>query len=129
MEVEDDVLFAELSRQLALLIMDDDEQFPVQPPPPLPFPGFHQVSQAVMMPSSLTYEASFMRESKGTGVFIPQCKYPRRKNRSGRPNSSNNSYKETNKPGTLVAHANTECCIENFNHCHSSVLKKEKFTN
>ena len=38
MEVEDDVLFAELSRQLALLIMDDDEQFPVQPPPPLPFP-------------------------------------------------------------------------------------------
>lgn len=38
MEIEDDVLFAELSRQLALLIMDDDEQFPVQPPPPLPFP-------------------------------------------------------------------------------------------
>lgn len=35
MEVEDDVFFADLSKQIALLIMDDDDdqEFPVQRPP------------------------------------------------------------------------------------------------
>lgn len=31
-EVEDDVFFADLSKQLALLIMDDEEEFPAQYP-------------------------------------------------------------------------------------------------
>lgn len=29
-EVEDDVFFADLSKQISLLIMDDEEEFPVQ---------------------------------------------------------------------------------------------------
>jgi len=36
MEVEDDAFIADLSKQIALLIMDDDdegEEFPVQTPP------------------------------------------------------------------------------------------------
>ena len=32
-EVEDDVFFADLSKQIAMLIMDDEEEFPVQCPP------------------------------------------------------------------------------------------------
>lgn len=32
LEIEDDVFFADLSKQIALLIMDDDEEFPVQCP-------------------------------------------------------------------------------------------------
>lgn len=35
-EGEDDVFFADLSKQIALLIMDDEEDFPVQYCPPLP---------------------------------------------------------------------------------------------
>ncbi|KAJ0979630.1 hypothetical protein J5N97_015104 [Dioscorea zingiberensis] len=131
MEIEEDVILAELSRQISLLIMDDNEEFPTQHPPPLPLPGFHQVGR-VVMPSSLTYEtSSYMRESKGTGVFIPRCKYTRRKNRSGRSNPSNmSSYRETNKSGTVLGpHVNsTERCIEAFKYCQSSAINQEHFT-
>ncbi|KAJ8505864.1 hypothetical protein OPV22_006750 [Ensete ventricosum] len=71
-----------LSKQLALLIMDDEEEFPAQCPllPAQELPYMPQI----MMPPSYGYEVSFKRESKGTGVFIPQSTAPRRKNRSRR---------------------------------------------
>ncbi|XP_072960546.1 uncharacterized protein [Typha angustifolia] len=90
MEVEDDVFFADLSKQIALLIMDEEEEYPVQCPP-LPAQegmGFPYFPQAII-PPSYTYEVAHRRESKGTGVFIPRSTLPRKKNRSSRPNSFN----------------------------------------
>ncbi|XP_020276155.1 uncharacterized protein LOC109850539 [Asparagus officinalis] len=90
MEVEDDVFFADLSKQISLLIMDDDEQdeFPLQSPS-LHFQGYDQrmMRQAMMPPLAYnqnmyemgSYTLSSSRESKGTGVFIPRSSYPRRK--------------------------------------------------
>ena len=40
MEVEDDLFFAELSEQIALLIMDEEEEFPLQCQP-LPVQVFY----------------------------------------------------------------------------------------
>jgi len=66
MEVDDDVFFADLSKQIALLIMDDDskgEEFPVQSPP------VHvQVSPFSSSPyvSSIQYTGSHMYRCKIT---------------------------------------------------------------
>ncbi|CAI0559816.1 unnamed protein product [Linum tenue] len=83
MELEDDLFFADLSKQISLLIMDDDED-PVAPPPSV---TFQQAYSRVYYPaaqSPFMYEQNCRRESKGTGVFIPQSTQPRRKQRQGR---------------------------------------------
>ncbi|KAK4372457.1 hypothetical protein RND71_007841 [Anisodus tanguticus] len=91
MEVEDDLYFADLSKQISLLIMDDDEhensssyRSSVDS-----LQGFSQV----MYPATrapYVYEQNSRREiSKGTGVFIPRSSHPRRKNRQPRHVSSN----------------------------------------
>ncbi|XP_022138064.1 uncharacterized protein LOC111009324 [Momordica charantia] len=72
LEVEDDLFFADLSRQLSLLLMDENED-------PLPHP--HVSLQA------------FIGVSKGTGVFIPRSLQPVRKQRRGRYNNNNNNIK------------------------------------
>ncbi|KAF3336921.1 hypothetical protein FCM35_KLT19507 [Carex littledalei] len=88
MEVEDDLFFAELSEQIALLIMDEEEEFPLQCQP-LPVQGLHHVPQAMVPPPYTYYEVAYTRESKGTGVFIPRFTAPRRKHRAGRSGSNN----------------------------------------
>ncbi|WCJ23690.1 hypothetical protein M5689_005704 [Euphorbia peplus] len=90
MELEDDLYFADLSRQISLLIMDDDE-VPVSSYPCVSFQdltsrGNYYPSRA---PSPFVVEQNCRRESKGTGVFIPRSSQPRRKNRQGRQNSFN----------------------------------------
>ncbi|KAH7667014.1 hypothetical protein IHE45_12G031700 [Dioscorea alata] len=119
MDVEDDAFYQDLSKQIALLIMeDDDDGFPMHYPSHAPPQGFHQVPQIVVMPPSLAnYEASLSckRESKGTGVFIPQC-YPKKKtkpsnknispNNNSNNNSSSSSFKCNVKQGTLIKHSN-----------------------
>ncbi|KAF8015685.1 hypothetical protein BT93_H1260 [Corymbia citriodora subsp. variegata] len=72
LDVEDDVYFADLSKQISLLIMDEDEHLPVTQWPSAP----PQVC---------------VRESKGTGVFIPRCSQPRRRSKHGRHSSSFNN--------------------------------------
>ncbi|XP_023515111.1 uncharacterized protein LOC111779237 [Cucurbita pepo subsp. pepo] len=76
---DDDLLFAELTRRISLLIMDDDE-----------FPSVHtDLSRTIhrvrpgQLPLMVDYENGFARESKGTGVFIPtRLPSPKRKHRN-----------------------------------------------
>ncbi|MCE3049339.1 hypothetical protein HAX54_044658 [Datura stramonium] len=100
MEVEDDLFFADLSKQISLLIMDDDEHehehehehensSPYRPSPHS-LQGFSQVMHPATR-APYVYEQNSRREiiSKGTGVFIPLSSHPRRKNRQPRHFSSN----------------------------------------
>ncbi|CAK8531062.1 unnamed protein product [Lathyrus sativus] len=85
-ELDDDLFFANLSKEIALLIMDEDED-PLVPQPQNSFQAF---SRAIHPPPQfdIFYEQALVRrESKGTGVFIPQATQPRRKNKKGRSNS------------------------------------------
>ncbi|KAG6538262.1 hypothetical protein ZIOFF_003375 [Zingiber officinale] len=97
-EAEDDVFFADLSRQIALLIMDDEEQLPVHMQyPPLPVHQELPYMPHIMMPPTYGYDqVTYTREmSKGTGVFIPLSTTPRRKNR---PRNKSSSVKNYNFP-------------------------------
>ncbi|XP_058757728.1 uncharacterized protein LOC131630983 isoform X2 [Vicia villosa] len=85
-ELDDDLFFANLSKEIALLIMDEDED-PLVSQPQNSLQAF---SRAIHPPPQfdIFYEQALMRrESKGTGVFIPQATQPRRKNKKGRSNS------------------------------------------
>ncbi|KAJ8563577.1 hypothetical protein K7X08_032029 [Anisodus acutangulus] len=83
MEVENDLFFAELSKRISLLIMDDDEEHPSTHCSSAPLQAF---SQQVDPPTRTPYlyGQRCKRENKGTGVFIPRSSHPRRKNRRGR---------------------------------------------
>ncbi|CAL5395539.1 unnamed protein product [Camellia sinensis] len=97
MEVEDDVFLADLNKQISLLIMDDDED-QVTHCPSVSLQAFTRANHAAPSPqsSSLSTQQICRRESKGTGVFIPQSSsHMRRKNKQGRffRNSSNTTTK------------------------------------
>ncbi|KAH7522361.1 uncharacterized protein LOC107423031 [Ziziphus jujuba] len=87
MEVEDDSFFADLSKQISLLIMDDEED-PLANCPSVSLQAFSHATHPPVQ-SPFLYEQVCRRESKGTGVFIPQSSQPRRKNRQGRFTSYN----------------------------------------
>ncbi|KAF5465648.1 hypothetical protein F2P56_015631 [Juglans regia] len=98
-EVEDDLFFADLNKQISLLIMDDEEDdqvanFPV---------SYQDLSRAIHPPERfppIPYEQiTCRRESKGTGVFIPQLSQPKRKHRQGRSFASYNTISRR-KPDT-----------------------------
>ncbi|XP_022138715.1 uncharacterized protein LOC111009816 [Momordica charantia] len=80
MEVEDDdLLFAELTRRISLLIMDDDEELPIVHTNLTRTANRVRLGQSPLMAD---YENGFARESKGIGVFIPaRSPQPRRKQR------------------------------------------------
>ncbi|KAJ8500481.1 hypothetical protein OPV22_011033 [Ensete ventricosum] len=113
-EVEDDVFFADLSKQIALLIMDDEEEFPVQCPQ-LPVQDLPYMPQ-VMMPPPYGYELlAYRRESKGTGVFIPRSAAPRRKNnnRSRRSTAadSNTTQRQLNKSAAVASKCSSSSSV------------------
>nr|XP_009765483.1 PREDICTED: uncharacterized protein LOC104217028 [Nicotiana sylvestris] len=84
MEVDqDDLFFADLSKQISLLIMDDDEDENASANY-RPSADSLQVFSQVIHPAIRTpyvNEQNSRRASKGTGVFIPRSSQPRRKNR------------------------------------------------
>ncbi|EOY05573.1 hypothetical protein QQP08_013374 [Theobroma cacao] len=86
-ELEDDLFFADLSKQISLLIMDDDED-PVAKCPSVSFQAFSRANYPVA-PSPFLHGQNCRKESKGTGVFIPQSSQPRRKHKQGRFSSFN----------------------------------------
>ncbi|KAF5736834.1 hypothetical protein HS088_TW14G00989 [Tripterygium wilfordii] len=92
-EAEDDLFFADLSKQISLLIMDDDDEDPVERCPSVSFQAFSRANYAATAsPLILQEQTLYRRESKGTGVFIPQSLHPRRKNnRQGKFSSFNSS--------------------------------------
>ncbi|CAA7388717.1 unnamed protein product [Spirodela intermedia] len=84
-ELEDDLFFADLSRQIALLIFDEEEEeedegFPLRWCPSHSFQAFslHTSSPGAAI-------ACGGEQVKGTGVFIPQSSLPRWRRRPGRP--------------------------------------------
>ncbi|KAK7387791.1 hypothetical protein VNO78_22583 [Psophocarpus tetragonolobus] len=85
LELEDDLLFADLSKQISLLIMDEDDD-PLACSSPTPY-SLETYSHPPPQPAFL-YEQALIRQRKGTGVFIPQSTQPRRKHRKGRSNSN-----------------------------------------
>ncbi|XP_030536127.1 uncharacterized protein LOC115744872 [Rhodamnia argentea] len=100
LDVEDDVYFADLSKQISLLIMDEDEHLPVAQWNPAPLQGFTRLEiNSSSPPSQSLHTQVCTRESKGTGVFIPKCSQPRRRSRHGRHSSSfsssTRSYRQT----------------------------------
>ncbi|XP_022846450.1 uncharacterized protein LOC111369211 [Olea europaea var. sylvestris] len=79
-EVEDDVFFADLSKRISLLIMDDDDDSLHENFPSVTSQAFTQaIHPATQMP--VLHQKTCTRECKGTGVFIPLSSHQRRKNR------------------------------------------------
>ncbi|GLT81454.1 hypothetical protein SLA2020_528390 [Shorea laevis] len=88
-ELEDDLFFADLSKQISLLIMDDDDEDPRTRCPSVSFKGFSRGDYPITAQSPFLYEQSYRGDqSKGTGVFIPRSSLESRKQRDGRFNSS-----------------------------------------
>ncbi|PON80151.1 hypothetical protein PanWU01x14_006010 [Parasponia andersonii] len=103
-EIEDDLFFKDLSKQISLLIMDDDEE-PLANCPSVSLQAFSHVIHHHHPPvqSQYLYEQTCRRESKGTGVFIPQSSQPRRKQRQGRFGSSHRQPENTKMVSQQVA--------------------------
>ncbi|CAF2126450.1 hypothetical protein BRARA_C03139 [Brassica rapa] len=80
LELDDDVFFADISKQINLLITDEDEQNPISLSSSV-FQGLLRENyQTSATPFKMYHEQNYIaRESKGTGVFIPRCSQPRRK--------------------------------------------------
>ncbi|XP_027331989.1 uncharacterized protein LOC113847222 [Abrus precatorius] len=99
-EQEDDLFFADLSKQISLLIMDEDED----PLPCCHADSLQSLSGAIHPPpqSASLYEQALRIQSKGTGVFIPQSTQPRRKQRRGR-SSSNAKYQKQSQDTRMVS--------------------------
>ncbi|XVF61762.1 hypothetical protein PTKIN_Ptkin08bG0156600 [Pterospermum kingtungense] len=125
-ELEDDLFFADLSKQISLLIMDDEDdgEEPVATCPSVSF-QFQTFSGANYpiggpCPSSAYLQDQICRReissSKGTGVFIPRSSQPRRKHRQGR-NSSFSSKSNRQQHGNstkLVAQPSSNYYSNSF---------------
>ncbi|XWS33253.1 hypothetical protein CRYUN_Cryun22dG0065600 [Craigia yunnanensis] len=103
-ELEDDLFFADLSKQISLLILDDDED-PVARCPSVSFQAFSGANYPIAQ-SPFFQEQICRRESKGTGVFIPKSSQPRRKHRQGRYSSfSSKSNRQHDNSTKMVSQA------------------------
>ncbi|CAN6806270.1 hypothetical protein HID58_050930 [Brassica napus] len=79
LELDDDVFFADISKQISLLIMDEDEQLnPVSLSSSFPSLSFQGLSRGSYQTAPYMYH---QEQSKGTGVFIPKCSQSRRRPR------------------------------------------------
>ncbi|ONI28652.1 hypothetical protein PRUPE_1G153300 [Prunus persica] len=112
-KLEDDLFFADLTRQISLLIMDDDED-PVATCPSVSLQAFScAIHHPPAQPTSL-YEQSRRRETKGTGVFIPQSSQPRRKHRQGRfasYNTKSHRSSQTDHHKRTVSQVSSDCAF------------------
>ncbi|XP_017970205.1 PREDICTED: uncharacterized protein LOC18611680 isoform X1 [Theobroma cacao] len=122
-ELEDDLFFADLSKQISLLIMDDDED-PVARCPSVCFQVFtnsmlfiHNKQHVLLhllafsganypiAQHSYLHDQICRRESKGTGVFIPRSSQPGRKHRQGRYSSFNTRSNRQHDKTRMVSQA------------------------
>uniref|UniRef100_A0A1J3JAP3 Uncharacterized protein n=3 Tax=Noccaea caerulescens TaxID=107243 RepID=A0A1J3JAP3_NOCCA len=77
LELDDDVFFADISRQISLLIMDEDEQLnPVSISSSSSSLSFQGMFRGGYQTAPYMYQ---QEQSKGTGVFIPRSSQPRRR--------------------------------------------------
>ncbi|XP_042518187.1 uncharacterized protein LOC122091981 [Macadamia integrifolia] len=119
MELEDDVFFADLSKQISLLIMDDEEEDLTTLCPTVSLQAFSKVHHPSVH-SPLLWETTCGKESKGTGVFIPKSSLLRRKNKQAKYSSFNSkSCKQTDK-----SKAASHVTYRNDSACNSSNSKQ-----
>ncbi|CAH2072383.1 unnamed protein product [Thlaspi arvense] len=77
LELDDDVFFADISKQISLLIMDEDEQLnPVSLSSSSASLSFQGMFRGGYQTAPYVYH---QEQSKGTGVFIPKSSQPRRR--------------------------------------------------
>ncbi|KAL9670514.1 hypothetical protein QQ045_008067 [Rhodiola kirilowii] len=112
MEVEDDVFFADLNRQISLLITEDDDDdsynYPIPPhsshPPVVSIdqafsrtPIFQSTTQPHYKFDQISNKTCTTDRSKGTGVFIPKSSHQwSRSIRSRRTGNKQHQTKTTN---------------------------------
>ncbi|KAG0495696.1 hypothetical protein HPP92_000387 [Vanilla planifolia] len=121
MEFDDDVFFADLSKRIALLIAEDDDEENTRLE--LPFPVSkpencrkgYAVFPQVMIPPAHVYEFGPRKESRGTGVFIPKSSLP--KKGSCKSNCKAGSYR-------TISTASQFCSISSCNQSHHKGNKK-----
>ncbi|KAL2339159.1 hypothetical protein Fmac_013605 [Flemingia macrophylla] len=101
MDLEDDLFYADLSKQISLLIMDEDED-PLASSNSDSLQNFSGSIQPHPQCGFLFEEAMRTQISKGTGVFIPQSTKPRRKHRKGK-SISNSKYQKQSQDTKLVS--------------------------
>ncbi|XAR54640.1 hypothetical protein NMG60_11029869 [Bertholletia excelsa] len=110
MEVEDDMFFADLNKQISLLIMDDDEdaEHTITHYPSFPLQAISRAIHPALQPSFYHHQACKI-ESKGTGVFIPRLLNPKRKKRQRVSSSNARLQRQPESSGVLpqAAHSNT----------------------
>ncbi|KAL8026241.1 hypothetical protein ABFX02_14G014900 [Erythranthe guttata] len=82
LESEYDVFFADMSKQISLMIMDDDERDES-------LIAHHPSLNPRVFAQSIYPERSC---SKGTGVFIPHSSFPRRRNTYNKQGKLNNKF-------------------------------------
>ncbi|XP_073300728.1 uncharacterized protein [Primulina huaijiensis] len=96
-EVEDDVFFADLSKQISLLIMDDDDdEESLVHCPSVNIQAFTQAISPSTQARLLGHDqqSQIRREmSKGTGVFIPRSMTNQRRNNNTKQGRFNANYK------------------------------------
>ncbi|CAN6481976.1 unnamed protein product [Victoria cruziana] len=114
-EEDDGLYFADLNKQISLLIMDDEDQG-LQPlsfsdNPPISFQAASHASQPAGVPFPAVYELYMRTESKGTGVFIPRATLPRKKCRSGRTNAPNRQMAKPQQNPNLSSFLGSRACI------------------
>ncbi|CAM9000607.1 unnamed protein product [Rhodiola kirilowii] len=114
MDVEDDdVFFADLYRQISLLITDDEDEHVYYSPPISSYPtaavSIRAFSRTAIYPPSQPqyqfdqtsiYKTTTPDQSKGTGVFIPKssqfCRSRRTKHQTKASNNYYNNYSSYN---------------------------------
>ncbi|XP_031493716.1 uncharacterized protein LOC116259880 [Nymphaea colorata] len=114
-EEDDGLYFADLNKQISLLIMDDEDQS-LQPlsfssNPPTSLQAASHASQPAGMPFPAVYELYMRTESKGTGVFIPRATLPRKKCRSGRANAPHRQMAKSEQNPNLSSFFDNRACI------------------
>lgn len=112
---DDDLFFADLNKQISLLIMDDEDD----PVDNCPTASLQTLSRAIHpaaaeSPFGYNHPLNWRRESKGTGVFIPQSLNPRRKNRQGRSFISSSNTKVRSRRHSHNSRSSTSSCIFPF---------------
>ncbi|KAG5416469.1 hypothetical protein IGI04_004036, partial [Brassica rapa subsp. trilocularis] len=82
LELDDDVFYADIRKQINLLITDEDENNPISLSSSVSFQSlFSENYQTLATPYMMYHVQNYnlIRERKGTGVFIPRCSQPRKK--------------------------------------------------
>ncbi|CAN8244096.1 unnamed protein product [Cochlearia groenlandica] len=140
LELDDDVFFADISKQISLLIMDEDEKL-LNPNVPLSNSSssslsFHDLVRGSYQAAPYMYH---QEQSKGTGVFIPKASHPiRRYNQKQSRFSSLNAKQQQqqqnrqeyhqqnldNSRSTLITHNNNNNNYNKNSGVHASITRR-----